>query len=235
MGAMRVALRAVLALVALAALAVIAHLAFIEVGREVVTLRTQRADGTWQSTRLWVVDDDGAAWLHSAGAERAKRFEGDPIVELERGGKISKYRAHAGSRARIRASMRCCARIRIRSCSSARRRSVLLVRSARGSTRRARRDRPAGGRRSRVSSGSTPGRHRAHAARRRNLAEHATLGRGRRRRGLASQRRRTGETFEGDPIVELERGGRIFEVPGTPGRRPASAHRRAAAREVRRR
>jgi hypothetical protein len=108
MGAMKVALRAVLALVALAALVVIAHLAFIEVGREVVTLRTQRADGTWQSTRLWVVDDDGAAWLHSAGAEWAKRFEGDPIVELERGGRTSKYRAHPvpGPHPRIDALLR---------------------------------------------------------------------------------------------------------------------------------
>jgi hypothetical protein len=105
---MRVALRAVLALVALAALVVIAHLAFIEVGREVVTLRTQRADGTWQRTRLWVVDDDGAAWLHSAGAEWAKRFEGDPIVELERGGTISKYRARPvpGPHPRIDALLR---------------------------------------------------------------------------------------------------------------------------------
>ena len=83
-------------------------LAFIEIGREVVTVRTQRPDGSWQKTRLWVVDDDGAAWLHSAGAAWAKRFEGDPIVELERGGKVAKYRAHPvpGPHPRIDALLR---------------------------------------------------------------------------------------------------------------------------------
>jgi hypothetical protein len=83
------------ALVILAGAVVLGHLALIEIGREVVTLRTQRPDGTWQATRLWVVDDAGSAWLHSAGADWAKRFEGDPIVELERGGEIRRYRAHA--------------------------------------------------------------------------------------------------------------------------------------------
>jgi hypothetical protein len=78
-----------------AALAVAAHLAVIELGREVVTLRTQRPDGSLWKTRLWVVDDGGAAWLHSAGAAWAQRFEGDPVVELERGGEVRSYRAHA--------------------------------------------------------------------------------------------------------------------------------------------
>jgi hypothetical protein len=84
------------ALVLLAALAVVvAHLAFIELGREVVTLRTPRADGSWQATRLWIVDDAGSAWLHSAGADWAARFTGDPVVEVERGGATLRYRAHA--------------------------------------------------------------------------------------------------------------------------------------------
>ena len=54
----------------LIALAVVvsAHMAFIEIGRDVVTLRTQRPDGSWQSTRLWIVDDGPVAWLHSGGA-----------------------------------------------------------------------------------------------------------------------------------------------------------------------
>jgi hypothetical protein len=80
-------------IVGLAALAVVGHLALIEIGREVVTLRTQRADGTWHATRLWIVDDEGFAWLHSAGADWARRFEGSPVVELERGGAIGRYRA----------------------------------------------------------------------------------------------------------------------------------------------
>jgi hypothetical protein len=82
-------------LVVVAAAVVLGHLALIEIGREVVTLRTQRPDGSWHATRLWVVDDAGSAWLHSAGPDWAERFEGDPVVELERGGEIRRYRAHA--------------------------------------------------------------------------------------------------------------------------------------------
>ena len=39
-------------LVVVAVVVVAAHMAFIEIGREVVTLRTQRADGSWQDTRI---------------------------------------------------------------------------------------------------------------------------------------------------------------------------------------
>jgi hypothetical protein len=76
-------------------LIVAAHMAFIELGREVVTLRTQRPDGSWQATRLWIVDDGAGAWLHSGGAAWRARFADDPIVELERAGRIARYRAHA--------------------------------------------------------------------------------------------------------------------------------------------
>lgn len=72
---------------------VLAHMAFIEIGREVVTLRTREADGAWRTTRLWVVDDGGAVWLHSAGEDWLARFEGDPTVELERAGASGRYRA----------------------------------------------------------------------------------------------------------------------------------------------
>ena len=50
-------------LIGLAIALVLAHLAFIEIGREVVTLRTPLPDGGWKETRLWVVDDEGATWL----------------------------------------------------------------------------------------------------------------------------------------------------------------------------
>lgn len=78
---------------ALVAAAVAGHFALIEIGREVAVLRTQKADGTWQETRLWVVDHDGAPWLHSAGDEWERRFEGGPEVELVRDGATLRYRA----------------------------------------------------------------------------------------------------------------------------------------------
>ena len=84
----------VMILAGVACAGVAAHMALIEVGREVVTLRTQRPDGSWQSTRLWIVDQGGSSYLHSAGADWAKRFAGDPIVEVERGGTTRRYRAH---------------------------------------------------------------------------------------------------------------------------------------------
>lgn len=83
----------VLAFVAgLCALALLGHLALIEVGRDVVTLRTQRSDGSWRETRLWVVDADGSVWLHSAGSDWLARFA-NPRVELKRDGVVRRYRA----------------------------------------------------------------------------------------------------------------------------------------------
>ncbi len=83
------------ALVTAALLLVLGHLALIEIGRDVAVLRTQRADGTWQETRLWIVDDGASSWLHSKGEAWEKRFEGDPTVEVERKGEVRRYRAHA--------------------------------------------------------------------------------------------------------------------------------------------
>ena len=92
-GALRALLRGLAIAAAASVLAVAAHFALIEVGREVATLRTPRPDGSWQETRLWIVDDGETAWLHSAGAAWAKRFEAKPIVEVEREGRTRRYRA----------------------------------------------------------------------------------------------------------------------------------------------
>jgi len=99
---------AVAVLAAVAAALVLGHLALIEVGREVVTLRTERPDGSWQETRLWIVDDGASSWLHSAGAQWRERFAGDPVVELERAGETRRYRAHAvpGSDPRVHELLR---------------------------------------------------------------------------------------------------------------------------------
>jgi hypothetical protein len=88
-------LRGAAILLAGATLLVLGHLALIEVGREVVTLRTPRADGTWQETRLWIVDDGESSFLHSGGPEWSSRFQGDPVVEVERNGKLRRYTARA--------------------------------------------------------------------------------------------------------------------------------------------
>jgi len=89
---MKTVLIVVLCVVVIVAVIVIAHMSLIEVGREVVTLRTTDADGTIRETRLWIVDTDGATWLHSAGAAWEKRFEGDPVVEVIRHGRTGRYR-----------------------------------------------------------------------------------------------------------------------------------------------
>ena len=78
---------------AIAFVSVCAHFLLIEAGREVVTLRTESADGTWQETRLWVVDYKGDVWLHSAGTEWHNRFEGGSRVELDRNGLTERYEA----------------------------------------------------------------------------------------------------------------------------------------------
>lgn len=86
---------AIAAVFALAVIAIAGHMALIEVGREVVRLRTPLPGGDWRTSRLWIVDDAGGSWLHSAGSDWVSRFAGDPIVEVERGGTTRRYRAHA--------------------------------------------------------------------------------------------------------------------------------------------
>ena len=90
---MKILLKIILSLIAIVMLLVITHLAIIELGREVVTLRTTDAAGAVQETRLWIVDVDGAAWLHSAGPVWAGRFDDNPVVEVVRHGRIGRYTA----------------------------------------------------------------------------------------------------------------------------------------------
>jgi hypothetical protein len=64
-------------------------------GREVVVLRTRAPDGALRETRTWVVDADGALWIEAAFAERPflQQLLADPEVELERAGRVRRYRA----------------------------------------------------------------------------------------------------------------------------------------------
>jgi F420H(2)-dependent quinone reductase len=66
-----------------------------ESGTEVVTLRTVDAGGSPVETRVWVVDDDGYAWLR-AGLPTVgwlARIEAHPEVEVQRGGRWARFRA----------------------------------------------------------------------------------------------------------------------------------------------
>lgn len=84
------------------------HFSLIEIGREVVVLRTQSADGAVAETRLWVVDVDGAPWVHSAGPVWAARMAGRPEVEMKRGDQWHRYAAVAqpGAHPRVDQALR---------------------------------------------------------------------------------------------------------------------------------
>ena len=71
----------------------LAHWALIEIGREVIVLRTQEADGGWFESRLWIVDDGAVSWLHGADSHWMRNLTARPIVEIERGGATHRYRA----------------------------------------------------------------------------------------------------------------------------------------------
>lgn len=72
---------------------VLGHWALIEVGREVIVLRTEEPDGSWRETRLWIVDDGDVAWLHGGDSRWMRNLEAHPIVEVVRGGETHRYRA----------------------------------------------------------------------------------------------------------------------------------------------
>ncbi len=74
---------------------VVAHWALIEVGREVIVLRTENEGGGWLETRLWIVDDGGVSWLHGGDSHWMRNLEARPVVEIERGGETHRYRATA--------------------------------------------------------------------------------------------------------------------------------------------
>lgn len=73
---------------------VVAHGVLIEVGREVIVLRTEESDGSWLESRLWIVDDGDFAWLHGADSHWMRNLRARPVVELERFGETRRYSAH---------------------------------------------------------------------------------------------------------------------------------------------
>ena len=82
-------------LLGLLVMLVAAHFLLIELGREVVVVRTQDSGGEWNETRLWIVDHDGNPWLHSAGEKWEQRFKTPGVrVELVRDGTTGVYLAY---------------------------------------------------------------------------------------------------------------------------------------------
>jgi hypothetical protein len=85
-----------------------------ELGGEIATLTTRAADGDGDATtRVWVVDDAGRAWLRSGSGKSGwyERLEANPDVTLERAGVTTRYLAvpvkgDAALRDRIHALMR---------------------------------------------------------------------------------------------------------------------------------
>jgi hypothetical protein len=99
---MRGVVIAVACIVGIGVAYVLAHWALIEVGREVVVLHTEDADGGWIATRLWVVDDGGYPWVHGGDSHWMHNLRARPTVKLERGGHTARYRAHPDSDAHPR-------------------------------------------------------------------------------------------------------------------------------------
>lgn len=89
--------RAALLVLAAGALAfgayVLAHWALIEIGREVVVLRTETPSGEWRETRLWIVDDERGSWLHGGNSQWMRDLRERPVVTVVRDGRERRYRA----------------------------------------------------------------------------------------------------------------------------------------------
>ena len=83
------------ALVALGLVFLALVFAISESGVEIVTLETRDSDGEMRTTRLWVVDHDGSAWLRSGMPTSAwfVRLVAHPEVRVTRGNTTRRYRA----------------------------------------------------------------------------------------------------------------------------------------------
>jgi len=106
---LRILVRALTALVLVVLLLGAIEMVAAESG-EVVVLRTVDAAGAPHETRLWIVDDDGRAWLR-AGSEQARWYQllrERPEVEVVRGDQVLVVRARPepDARARINELMR---------------------------------------------------------------------------------------------------------------------------------
>ena len=74
---------------------VVVHLAFIELGQEIVVLHKTHADDPTSRHRLWIVDEGERTWIHHDGPDASwiRQLETDPFLVVERGGETRRYRA----------------------------------------------------------------------------------------------------------------------------------------------
>jgi hypothetical protein len=75
---------------------ILAHLTLIEAGREVVVVHEPTPSGTVVKARLWIVDDAPYSWIHPGNANArwwVQHMDAHPIVEVDRGGQLRRYRA----------------------------------------------------------------------------------------------------------------------------------------------
>lgn len=91
---MRIVKRLGVAMAILLGLFALITLAALE-GREVVIVHTTDPDGRPRTTRTWIADDHGAAWIEAANPEREfyHSIVANPEIEVERHGVMRRYHA----------------------------------------------------------------------------------------------------------------------------------------------
>lgn len=93
---MKLAVKLIGALLGIVAVLFIGQIVASETG-EVVVATTTDATGAQHETHLWVVDDEGHAWLRSGSPQSAwySRLKETPTLELERNGVRAGYTIEA--------------------------------------------------------------------------------------------------------------------------------------------
>jgi hypothetical protein len=88
----------------LAALALAAMVACWYRSLETIVLRTGIGSGTGHQVSLWVAEEGFDLWVEAPDAERDwyGALVADPLVEVERSGRIHRFRAQAAPEARAR-------------------------------------------------------------------------------------------------------------------------------------
>ena len=94
---MRILFKIISEFVALVIAFFVLMLGLSEIGGEVVTLTKPLESGEQQTVRLWIVDQDGSAWLEHGDPSSfwIKNLSKNPQLTVERNGKTEIYQAMA--------------------------------------------------------------------------------------------------------------------------------------------